>query len=151
MKLVSVAPSKRITGHSPVVQKRRASDPGNKNAVCRVVGTDGKTYMTIRLKPGSRSYKGRKANDLSFHLVFSSTRYLMELQHKGLRLDGRPTTAAVTDPKSIQAVVTKFNANAIFSKHFIATANIPAAEEVAFDSNFTGTGRPFRGGRGVGR
>jgi hypothetical protein len=150
MKLVSLTPSNTVTGHSPLRLSRKAGgSQGNRNAGCRVKA-GGKTYMTITVKPGSR-YRGRKGNNLSFHLVFSTNRYLMELQYKGVREDGRPATASITDPKSIQAVVTKFNANTTFNKHCVAKAILPAEEETVFDANFTGTGSPFGGGIGKGR
>jgi len=150
MKLVSLTPSNRITGNSPLRLSRNAgASQGNRNAGCRVK-EGGKTYMTITVLPGSR-YRGRNGNNLSFHLVFAVTRYLMELQYKGVRRDGRPATASVTDPKSIQAVVTKFNANTTFNRDCIAKAILPAVEGTVFDANFTGKGSPFSGGIRKGR
>ena len=150
MKLVSFAPSNRVSGHSPTVLSRRAgASTGNKNGKL-VLSRGNKHYLGIRIRPGSRLFRGSNAKHLSFHLVFASGRYYIELHYKNVRLDGRPTTAAIADPTTLQAVVTKFNANATFSKWFIAEL-INNGDGVAFDGDFDGTGTSFPGGRGRGK
>tara|TARA_R100000152_G_scaffold20028_1_gene12851 strand:+ start:111 stop:569 length:459 start_codon:yes stop_codon:yes gene_type:complete len=117
------------------------------NAVC-ILRSGGKPYMKITIKNSSTAYRGMKGNDLSFHAVYNSNRYFMEIHDSKSNTDRfGPRLNSGTNKDSIQDMVDKANSNSTWNPHFTFSV-IQDADDVTFDADFDGRGTRFRGGRG---
>ena len=117
------------------------------NATC-IVRSGGIPFLLVTIKKGS-PYRGTKGNDLSLHLVYNSNRTFMEVKDRKSSSDKLGSRLnSGTGKDSIANIVTKANANAVWSPHFIFSAYRPGAKDITFEASFGGPGAKFKGGKG---